>query len=175
MRPSRRVIVVHALKSVLLAAICIVPIVAARASTTTAPAEAAIVTPLSAVKTEDLRFGSIVPGTAAGNVVINNATGARTSSGPLTLVGGDFGRAQFLGLGSSSFLVLIQRTGPLPVLTRSGGTQTMNVTALTGLPQLRFFPGTGIIAVNVGGTLAVGANQMPGIYTGTFNVTMNYF
>jgi Domain of unknown function (DUF4402) len=175
MRPAGRAIFRSALKTALIAAICLGPALAARAATLAGAAEVAVVTPLSIVKTEDLRFGAIIPGAAAGTVTISNTTGARTSSGPLTLVGTGFGRAEFLGLGSNSFAVLVTRTGPLPVLTRVGGGASMNVTAITGVPAVRFFPGAGVITHYVGGTLAVGASQMPGFYTGTFNITMTYF
>lgn len=174
MRPVGRTFIAQALKTALLAAMCLGPVVAARAASVTGTAAATIVTPLSVVKNSDLQFGAIIPGAAAGTVSINVGTGARTSTGPLTLVGTGFSRAQFLGLGQNTFIVQIQRTGPQPVLTRVSGTQTMNAT-LTGLPTIRLFPGTGIITVNVGGNLSVAANQMPGFYTGTFSVTMTYF
>lgn len=176
MRPSRRIIIAHALKTALIAAICIVPIFAARAATVGTPAEVVIVRPLSLVKTDDLRFGSIIPGGAAGTVTINAATGVRTSTGPIVLASSDHGPAHFVGLGGATVLVFFRRIGTGPItLTRAGGGATMTLNSLTGLPALRLFPGSGILTFDVGGTLAVTANQPAGVYSGTFDVQLNYF
>jgi len=164
------------MKTALLTLIILGPGLAARAATTTATSQAVIVRPLSIVKTADLRFGSIIPGAAAGTVNINPGSGLRTSSGPLTLVGTDYGSAHFVGYADRFRIVLVTR-GPLPVLTRTGGgpTMTMNVTGLSSTGTLFFVPAASFIDIDVGGTLAVGANQAPGFYTGTFNITMTYF
>lgn len=160
-----------------LAAIMLMPGVAAPAlaADSSASGRAAVVTPLSIVNTRALDFGRLVPGAAAGTVVIAPATDIRTVTGGATAAGGTTQAAQFLTLGQSSFLLQITR-GPLPVLSRVGGGATMNVTALTlNGPALRFFPPNNVIDLRVGGTLAVAANQLPGTYTGTFVINANYF
>lgn len=174
MRPVGRPIFIQALKTAFLILICIGPVVAARAATVGATAQVAIVTPLSIVKTEDLRFGEIIPGPAAGTVNINPATDARTSSGPLTLVGNGHGASHFIGLADRFRIVFVTNSAP-PVLTRVGGGATMTITNLQRTGTLFFVPAGGFINIDVGGTLAVGANQPAGVYTGTFNVTMTYF
>lgn len=136
-------------------------------------AQAAIVTPLSLVKTGDLRFGSIIPGAAQGTVIINPTSGARSNTGPLTLVGNNFGPATFLGLADRNRVILLTR-GPLPTLTRAGGGATMSMTNMTTQRNGFNTPGGQILNINIGGTLRVGANQMPGTYTGTFSITINY-
>jgi Domain of unknown function (DUF4402) len=66
--------------------------------------------------------------------------------------------------------------GPLPVLNRAGGGATMNVTGLTlNGPVTRFLNAAGVLDLRVGGTLAVGANQLSGSYSGTFQIIVTYF
>jgi hypothetical protein len=176
MRACGRAIFWNALKTALIAAICLGPTVAARAATLNTSAEAVVVTPLSIVKTDDLRFGAIIPGAAPGTVTINESTGARTSTGPLTLVSSDYGPAEFLGLGQGTLLVRFRRIGTGAVtLTRVGGGATMTLTNLTGVPRFVLFPGSGILRFPLGGRLNVGANQAPGTYVGSLVLELTYF
>jgi len=139
-------------------------------------ARTALVSPLSLIKTRDLLFGSIASGPTAGTVTINPTNSARTSTGGVTLLGGTFWPASFTGAASGLNLVII-RTPTTPVtLTRIGGTQTVQITDFTIQGgQLRLFLSRQAFDFNVGGTLAVGANQIDGTYVGTFDVTIDYF
>lgn len=137
--------------------------------------QANIVQRLSLLNTADLDFGSFFPGATGGTVVINANTGNRATTGSVVTVGGGNNAAQFLTIGGPSTLLLVQR-GPLPVLTRFGGTETMNVTGLTlNGPVFRFLGADGLLDLRVGGTLAVGANQAAGFYSGTFDIIVTYF
>lgn len=172
MQAMLRAIVGKSVLPAVMAAALLCP-AAARAASAPAAAQVAVVTPLSFVKTGDLRFGAIIPGALAGTVTISPTTSARTRTGPLTLVGANFGPATFLGLADRNRTILLTR-GPLPVLTRAGGGATMNVTVLTTQRNNFNTPGGQVLNINVGGTLQVGANQLPGLYTGTFNITIAY-
>lgn len=146
----------------------------ARAATQSGAAKAITLRPLSVVKVKDLEFGSIIPGATAGTVVISAATDARTRTGGVTLAGGTVNAAQFLTYGGPLQFVWIQADA-LPVLTRAGG-GSMNVTALTlNGPTFRYLNAAGLLDLRVGGTLAVAANQADGVYTGSFNITVDYF
>ena len=137
---------------------------------------AIVVEPLSLLKTEDLRFGDIATGPSAGSVVIDPLSGGRSVTGGVSPLGGQFGPASFAGAASRFSLVFIQQPAAPVVLTRSGGTQTMQISALTVQnPRLFLINGRQVFEFNVGGTLQVGANQAQGSYVGTFNVTVNYF
>ncbi len=139
------------------------------------PVQANVLQPLQIINISDLRFGTILRGTTAGTVVINPNTSARTKTGGPTLVGNDGGAAQFLTYGGPLQFVQVNR-GPLPVLTRQGGGGTMNVTGLTlNGPVNRFLSSAGILDLRVGGTLAVGANQPSGRYSGTFDIIVTYY
>jgi hypothetical protein len=130
--------------------------------------------PLSIVKLADLDFATNVPGAAAGTIVINPNTDARTVTGGVTATGGVPRAAQFYTYATGNQVLQVTR-GALPVLTNgSGGTMAVTVLTLNG-PVLRTVPAAGLIDLRVGGTLAVGANQLPGSYTGTFQINVDYF
>jgi Domain of unknown function (DUF4402) len=162
-------------KAALLALACVLSspsFAASRPATSTA----AVVTAGQLVKVQDLRFGLIVPAATAGTVRITPATAARSKTGGPLLTGAGFGPAEFIALGNplqNNFLQLI-----LPntaTLNRAGGGGSMLVNNFT-------FSGSGASVLNaqgfyrfyVGATLAVGANQAYGTYSGTFNMTVNF-
>lgn len=140
--------------------------------------QATIVTAGQLVKSQDLRFGLIVPATTGSTVTIVPASATRTQTGSLTLAGTNYGPAEFTALSNpnqTAFLQLVMPTGSL-TLNRVGGGATMTVNNWT-------FSGSGVLALNaqgfyifrIGASLAVGANQAQGDYTGTFNMTVNFF
>lgn len=147
----------------------------ALAATTSAPAKAIALRPLSLLKLRDLDFGNAIPTAAAGTIVIDPNTDARTKTGGPILAGGTAQAAQFYTYGGPLQNILVTR-GPLPVLNRAGGGATMNVTQLTlNGPVARFLDAAGLLDLRVGGTLAVSANQAEGTYAGTFQITVTYF
>jgi hypothetical protein len=163
------------------AAVCVLAVGAAIpaiavAATQTGPARAITLQPLSIVKVVDLDFGNAIPGSTAGTIIISPTSGARVKTGGVTLaVGGTPVAAQFLTYGGPLQVIQITR-GALPTLTRSGGGASMTVTQLTlNGATTRFLNAAGVVDLRVGGTLAVGANQSPGTYSGTFDITVTYF
>ncbi|WP_438728859.1 DUF4402 domain-containing protein [Parasphingorhabdus sp. DH2-15] len=141
----------------------------------TADSSAVVLQPLELVNTTDLEFGSLIAGNTAGTVTINAADDGRTLSG--NLVGGsqNGAAARFLTFGGPLQFIFVSR-GPLPVLTRDGGSETMNVSALTlNGPAFRFLGAAGVLDLRVGGTLQVNADQAPGTYRGTFQINVTYF
>jgi Domain of unknown function (DUF4402) len=147
----------------------------AQAATQTGTAKAITLKSLSIVKLRDLDFGRLASGTAAGAVVIDPTTDARTTTGGVLPAGGTPQAAQFYTYGTGNLILQVTR-GPLPVLNRAGGGATMNVTQLTlNGPTLRVLNTAGLIDLRVGGTLAVGASQLDGSYAGSFDITVTYF
>jgi len=150
--------------------------VSANAATRTATANVriAIIAPLSITKTNDLAFGNIVPGATAGTVTINQATGAATKTGGVTLFGTANHAASFniTGSGRHNYVITVSAA---PTLTRAGGTQTMKMTALRlNGATTRTMAASGTATLTLGGTLAVAANQVAGTYSGTFTVSVAY-
>ena len=147
----------------------------ALAAGTTGNSGAVTLRPLSIVNTEDLNFGTMLRSASAGTVVIDPTNDARSVTGGVTAAGGTPRAAQFFTYGGPLQNVQVNR-GPLPVLNRAGGGASMNVTALTlNGPTLRFLTLAGLLDLRVGGTLAVGANQLEGDYSGTFQIIVTYF
>lgn len=147
----------------------------ALAAGTTSPAKASTLSPLAIVSTQDLDFGTILPGATAGTVTINPNSGNRTFAGSVTAAGGTPQRAEFIGVGQRN-VVGVATLGPNPTLTNgAGGSMAATLTMGAGGAGNFVFPGTGIQNFRVGGTLSVGANQPDGIYSGSFTLTIVYF
>ena len=154
----------------------------------TTPAYVTVVTPASLIRINDLDFGSIVPHTTAGTVVLNPANNVCTTTGSIIHIGG-CRAANFAGMGRRNFIVRIS-VSPSTNLIGPGQTMVMNAMTIDTLPDLIYQPNgngngignqryriasiTGIFNFQVGGTLLVNANQAPGPYEGTFTVTVNY-
>jgi spore coat protein U-like protein len=156
----------------------------AQAQTTSARAKTVVVSRLAFLNAEELEFGNLLAGTTAGTVIVS-PTGARTITGGVTLVGGLVQPARFAGRGTVNQTVLVSLTTASSTLRRVGGTETMLLdqltigstptAVLTTTPQsFRISSPTGIFNFPIGGRLNVNANQVPGDYTGTFTVTLNY-
>ena len=161
-----------------IAAACACAVVAsagAQASTQSGSAKAIALKPLSIVKLRDLDFGTLLAGTTAGTAIVDPTTDVRAVTGGTTPAGGAPLAAQFYTYGTQGSVLQVNR-GPLPVLSRAGGGATMNVTLLTlNGPTLRVINPAGILDLRIGGTLAIGANQMEGSYNGTFDIIVTYF
>ncbi len=142
---------------------------------------AAIVRPNTLIKTDDLDFGTMTSGTTGGTVSINAVTGARTTTGGVTPVGGGTQRAIFQGTGG---ILLITVSGDTSVtLARAGGgapnmTASLVRAASTSGGGIALLGATllpsGVQTYYIGGTLTVPANQPAGDYSGTFTLTVNY-
>ena len=159
-------------------------VTSAHAGKAPAIAKTVIVSRLSFLNAEELEFGSLLAGTTAGTVTVSPG-GVRTKTGGVMLVGGLVQPARFAGRGTVNQTVLISLTASPSTLQRVGGTETMRLdqltigstptVVLTTTPQaFRITSPTGIFNFPMGGRLSVAANQAPGDYSGTFNVTLNY-
>jgi hypothetical protein len=140
-----------------------------------AAGKAIAIKPLSIVKLRDMDFASAIPGATGGTIIIDPTNDSRSVTGSVIAAGGTPLAAQFITAATAGRLLQVNHGG-LPTLTRVGGGATMNVTQLTlNGPVLRTITATGILDLRVGGTLAVGANQLGGDYTGTFQIIVTYF
>ena len=184
----------------LLAAFC-TPALAAPNDTgsATSVAEVHLVAPASLIKTRDMAFGYILQQAAAGTVVLDAATDTCTTTNGLIRMG-QCRSAQFSGMGVRNLQVRIN--GPTSILlTGPGQSMVLDTFRLDTSPDLTAISGggngngnafgwsnapgqqnrrfrivspTGIFTFGVGGTLRVNANQAAGVYTGTFDVTVQY-
>ncbi|NJM51197.1 MAG: DUF4402 domain-containing protein [Sphingomonadales bacterium] len=151
-----------------------------------------LVRPMTLVKVADLDMGRILPGPAASTVTVD-VNGTRTKTGPATLIGTDFQPARFAGEGDPNGpstggfgrarITLpnqIFLTGPGPQMRLNNfrfGPDSLVAPSIIqngNSPNIRLTRPDRVFGFVVGGTLAVGANQPGGIYTGTFTVTVDY-
>ncbi len=129
---------------------------------------------ISISKSADLNFGNIIASGALGTVVLP-PEGPRSATGGAALAsGGNVGPAIFTVVGEPGINYTISMP---PGLALTGPGVPLNV-SLTSSPTTS--PGAGLLdgsgqqTLKVGGTLTVAANQLPGAYSGTFNVTVAY-
>lgn len=133
-----------------------------------------ITSPATVRKMNDLYFAYLTV-TTAGTAVVNPNTDTMTTTGGVIHVGGVPYSALFEAVSPVKNVVLIRIPKAAATLTRVGGTETMRVDTWT----LAGTPSRNIVAkepfqFNVGGTLHVNANQVEGLYVGTFTVDVQF-
>ena len=147
---------------------------APKASPTPPASQAALMRPLTLSKLADMDFGYLGV-TTAGTAVINPITNTMTVTGGVIRLGGTPHAARFAGATRSSAVVNIKIPNGTILLTRVGGTQTIQLNAFTLDGQSkRTMAQAGVFEFSVGATLRPIANQVDGVYTGTFDVTIQY-
>jgi hypothetical protein len=142
------------------------------------PAGATIMQIIAIEQVEDMHFGSIVPGTEAGTVLLGtDGTRTETNVTLFTTAPGSNEQAHaasFTVTGEGSYAYTVS----LPTSINLSGTGTAMVVdnfthnATGTLSENLGTQGTETFAV--GATLNVNANQATGEYTGTFDVTVTY-
>jgi len=122
----------------------------------------------------DLNFGYLRVA-AAGTAVINPNTDALSTTGGVSSMGGNPYSALFEGVSPVKGVVIVRIPKNPITLVRVGGTETMTVNNWT-------VDGSNNRQVNskepfdfkIGATLFVNANQVEGLYAGTFTVDVQY-
>lgn len=158
----------------------------ARAETEQAQSQVVVVSALTFINVQGLRFGGILPSGTAGTVRILT-DGSRITSGGVTGYGSSHQEARFAGMGVYNQTVRIRLQPNSTInLTRVGGGGTpmqVNNFEISSTPLIyltnnyqNFVLGspTGQYNFGIGGRLMVGANQLPGTYTGTFTLQLIY-
>lgn len=190
----------RAVCATLLALACLTGAHTARAQNVgyaTGTAQAVIVERLTLVKVADMDFGMILPSALAGTVTVNPVTDACSATGGVTSVGNACRAAVFAGRGANGLRARVtlsnitQLTGPGMAMTMDtfviGANSSITFTGNTnsqgngggllngnGNQRYSINDPSGIFTLNLGATLHVNPNQTPGVYTGTFSVTVQY-
>lgn len=145
-----------------------------RSATPLANAQAGLIYPLTVVTKNHMDFGYLSV-LGAGTAVIDPNSSAMTVSGGITRMGGTPRPATFMGAARSAAVVNLRVPNQPITLTRVGGTETMTVRDFTlqgsdkrSLARMESFE------FNVGATLVVNAGQAEGVYSGTFDVLVQY-
>jgi spore coat protein U-like protein len=154
---------------------------AAAANNATATATATVVTPIAITKVTDLAFGSFYPAVSSGTVAVST-NGTRTVSGGVlaAATGATPAAAKFDITGTASATYTIAYDAAV-VLTGPGTDMALTqVSDLTGGGAASSLVASGTLSAGgtqslyIGGTLAVGANQVAGAYTANITATVNY-
>ncbi len=142
------------------------------ATTATGTATAEVLSSLTVTATADLQFGQIAANTG-GSVTVNADSSVSKTGGLIST--GSRAPAAFDVVGSPNAMVIVSLPTASVNLTRVSGTETMQLGSFNTDPNGAFQLDTaGAGSFNVGGTLTVGANQVAGTYTGTFQVSVEY-
>lgn len=137
-------------------------------------ANAALMRPLTLTKLNDMDFGYLGV-IANGTAVINPVTDTMTTTGGVLRLGGTPRAATFRGVAQGNSVVIIRIPNGGINLVRAGGTETilLNTFTLDGQSK-RAMAQAGVFDFKVGGTLRPTAGQVDGVYSGTFEVTVQY-
>jgi hypothetical protein len=143
-------------------------------ATRNATATVYIPSPAQVRKLQDLNF-ALLAVTGAGTAVIDPNSDTMSTTGGVLHAGWTPYAALFQGVAPVKGVVIIRIPKNPITVTRVGGTETMTVDTWTISGQAkRTVAAQEPFDFKVGGTLHVGANQVEGIYTGTFNVDIQY-
>ena len=136
--------------------------------------QAALMKPLTLTKIADMDFGNLGV-TANGTAVIDAVTDTMTTTGGVLRLGGAPHAAVFRGVAQGNAVVNIKIPNGGINLVRVGGTETilLNTFTLDGQSK-RTMAQAGVFDFKVGATLRPTAGQVEGVYSGTFDVTIQY-
>jgi hypothetical protein len=121
-----------------------------------------------------LTFGAFLAG--SGGTVVVGTSNNRSKSGGVFLLsqGGSAASAQFTvsGTPGAAYAISLPANGTV-ALTGPGADMALNSFVSSPTPG-GTLSGGGSQLLSIGATLSVGSNQVPGSYTGSFNVTVTY-
>jgi len=144
-------------------------------STGTASAGANIITPISIVKVTDINFGDLVPSLSTAVTVVMDQSGTITSDAQYFLANSSTPRtaASFTITGEAGHTYKINCPETID-LEGPGDDMTLTFNPSLAIDGSSLTLTGGTQTLNLGGSLALAANQTAGAYTGTFDVTVAY-
>ncbi len=129
--------------------------------------------PLQLLKSTDLTFGTIAPsGTLPGSVLVSPG-GAVTANGGVTIISSAsaYPAAYIVyGVPNSTFSVILPSEA---IITNGSSNMVIRDFAPSMGATATIYP-EGFYSFTLGATLIVSPGQLPGTYSGTFNVTVAY-
>jgi len=141
-------------------------------NTATATATGKVILPIAVSKSTDLNFGNFAAGATGGTVDLTAvASTTRSKTGSVTLASGVTPTSAVFHVTGETGASFALTMDPLSL---SGTGDPMVVTLESSLGAGSGTLTGGAADVVVAGSLAVGASQASGTYTGTLSVTVNY-
>ena len=147
------------------------PTHAATSTSASNTAAAIVITPITVATTANLVFGAVQPKSIAGSVTLS-PSGTRTGSNVVlsSMELGNAARFNITGYANANFTIAL----PNNIILTGPGTEMTLSSFTSDLETSSTISAAGTATLTVGGTLAIAANQAPGAYSGSFNVTVNY-
>ena len=145
---------------------------AQNSATGTANAAVTLITPISITKVTDLEFGTFVASTSPGTITMTPAGSVSAAGGVTQINGGSISAAAFTVAGEADQTYSITLPGAVSLNGTLEG-DALSLDGFTSTPDVSGVIGTDA-TISVGGTLTVPANSKADIYTGTFDVVVNY-
>lgn len=156
---------------------------AALAASATVTVSAQVVQPLSISSQTPLRFGTVLAGSGAGEIVVD-ANGTRQLNGSVNVQPGNFAAATFSLRGDANRNYVVQLPASLTFSVSNatgagnGDLQVNNFTSRSANTGANTNHGTldasGNDILSVGATLTVPSGAAPGTYSGTVPITVSY-
>jgi|TARA_B110000116_G_scaffold257950_1_gene258614 hypothetical protein len=147
----------------------------------TAKVTATIIAPITIANALDMNFGNVAlqagaAGTSGTVVIAPAGTRTRTAGVTLPSTTGTFTAASFTIEGASGYTYVITIPSTSYIITKATTLETMTVSTFTSSPSSTGTLKGGSETLNIGATLNVAAEQVPGVYTNAtgFDVTVNY-
>jgi hypothetical protein len=148
----------------------VTPAFAATANQATANATVNIVSPLTLTNNSALNFGTVV-GPFSGETVRIDTLGNRNCGG-LTCSGTTVSAANFTvsnGTANQNLKLTVD-----PSVSLTSGTNSLTVDLTTDVPTGLMTNASGGATFGIGGSLVIPAGTSDGVYSGTFNVEVDY-
>lgn len=148
------------------------------AAQASASASGTVVAPIAITAVSPLSFGSFAAG--PGGTVTVDTGGARSAVGAILVGSGPITAARFNITGQAGLTYSIGHSGSTELVNGAASMTLTKLSDLSGLNGLSGNVGSGVLdgagtqSLFVGGTLAVAANQTPGVYSGTVIATVEY-
>ncbi len=149
---------------------------------------AAVLRSLAITKLRDLDFGGVIATPAGGTVVLDPTGNDGCTASGVIHVGSVCQAADFGGAGESGRIIRVKTPSEIAISGPGIDMLIDNVTYDTspdlayingniggnGFVRYRIVSANGLFRFRLGGTLNVNPNQLPGEYTGTFEVRVEY-
>lgn len=145
---------------------------AQNSATGSAEASVTLITPISIQKDTDMSFGTFVSSAVPGTITMTPAGAVSAAGGVTQISGGTISAAAFTVSGETDQTYAITLPGAVS-LTGTVEGDILSLDNFTSTPENSGVIGTDA-TVSVGGTLTVPANSKAGLYTGSFDVVVNY-
>ena len=130
---------------------------------------------LNIIKLRDLNFGSVIPSASIDGTMTLSPSGAPSTTSSITYrLNSGYEQASYSISGVPAARVNVTVAPATVTLTSPRGTLTVGNFILSQASPIVLDGSTGTAFFSIGATLFVNAGQLPGNYTGTFDVTVAY-